>query len=361
MFRSTTLTILVVTLLAVLAPLAYAQTPTAPITSTVPLTGTTGLGGAPCNGAVAVKPDKNYTIGFIVKTLDNPYWVTLQQYGIQTGKLLGVNVEAYSAGGESQISNEVRIMEDLIAKKVNAIVVAPVDSNGIIPAIKEANAARIPVFTVDTAAYGGNIDSFIATDNIKGAELAGQFVVDYFKGQPANIGILEGISGQQTARDRLTGFHNIIDKHSNIKVVSSQPANWDKATALNVTENMLTANPKLQLIYASNDIMALGAVAALQSLKRTDVKVVGFDGQPEAIQAIEKDQMLATVKQYPEKMGVLGISEAVLALNGSKLPSVIDTGTALITKDNAQQFLTKAPSVQELMACAITSRVASTK
>jgi len=292
-----------------------------------------------------------YNIGFVVKTLDNPYWVSLDAFGKETGEKLGVNLSAYSVGGESQIANEVSIMEDLISQGVDAIVMAPVDSKGIIPAIEDANAANIPVLVVDTAADGGELVTFIATDNRKGGQLAGQYAVDTLGGK-GKVAMLEGVSGQQTARDRKGGFHDIVDQYPDIEIVASQPGNWEKALGLTVAENILTANPELDLIYACNDQMALGAVEAAEAAGR-EVPIVGFDGVQESLEAVKAGQMAATVKQYPEKMGVLGIAEAVLLLSGEKIPERIDTGTALINADNVEEFLTQPPTVEGLLEFAV--------
>ena len=296
---------------------------------------------------IDLTPKEAYNIGFVVKTLDNPYWVSLDAFGKETGEKLGVTLAAYSVGGESQIANEISIMEDIIAQGVDAIVLAPVDSKGIIPAVQDANAAGIPVLTVDTASDGGEIATFIATDNVRGAELAGEFTVDVLGGK-GKVAILEGITGQQTGRDRLAGFHNIVDKYPDIQVVASQPGNWEKALGLTVAENVLTANPELDLIYACNDQMALGAVEAAKAAGRK-VLIVGFDGVQEALEAVKAGDMAATVKQYPEKMGVLGIAQAVLLLNGQDIPARIDTGTALISADNVEEFLAQQPTVDSLL------------
>lgn len=288
-----------------------------------------------------------YNIGFVIKALENPFWITLDEFGKATGEMLGVNLAAYSAGGESAIENEVRIMEDLISQQVDAIVVAPVDSQGIIPAIEDANAAGIPVITVDTASDGGEIACHVATDNILGGELAGRFTASILNGQ-GKVAILEGVTGQQVARDRKTGFHNIVDQYPDIEVVASQPANWDKALGLTTAENILTANPDLDLIYACNDQMALGAVEAVEAAG-ADVLVVGYDGVQEALEAVKAGRMAATIRQNPETMGVLGIAEAVLLLNGYELPAWIDTGTDTITTENVDFYLSQKPTVEGLL------------
>jgi len=294
-------------------------------------------------------PKKPYTIGFVVKALENPFWITLDNFGKDTAKKLGVNLAAYSAGGESKIENEVRIMEDLISQRVDAIVVAPVDSQGIIPAVQDANAAGIPVITVDTASDGGKIANHVATNNILGGELAGLFTVKTLGGK-GKVAMLEGVTGQQVARDRKTGFHNIVDKNPDIKVVASQPANWDKALGVNVTENILTANPDLELIYAANDQMALGAIEAVEAAGRQGkVKVVGYDGVQEALEAVKAGRMAATIRQNPETMGVLGIAEAVHLLNGEQVPAWIDTGTDTITSENVDKYLAYKPTVGDLL------------
>lgn len=317
------------------APAAPAVEETAPVAEAPP--------------AEAPPTPEPYRIGWVVKTLDNPYWVSADKYGKLAAEALGVRLWAYSVGGENLIANQIAIMEDLIQLGMDAIVVSPVDSKGIIPAIEAANAANIPVVVIDTAADGGKIETFVAIDNVKAAALAAEAAVKLLDGK-GKIAILEGILAQSTGRERLEGWRSVIDKYPDIEVVASLPGEWDKATAMAVTEDILTAHPDVELIAACNDMMALGAVEAIRAAGKTgEIYVLGFDGVREALEAIKEGTMTGTSNQNPEIMAVWGMMAAVKVLEGEKLPERIETPRAYIDKTNVDEYLKPSPPVEVYM------------
>ena len=291
---------------------------------------------------------KPYRIGWVMKTLDNPYWVDADEYGKKAAEVLGVELAAYSVGGESLIANEISIMEDLVQMGVDAIVVAPVDSKGIVPAIEAANAAGIPIIVIDTAADGGEFETFVAIDNVKASALDGEAAVKLLDGK-GKVAILEGIVGQSTGRERLEGFHSVIDNYPDIEVVASLPAEWDKAKGMAAAEDILTANPDVELIYACNDMMALGAVEAIRAAGKTgEIPVLGFDGVQEALEAVKAGTMAGTSLQNPRIMAVWGLVAAVKVLEGEKLPKRLETPRAWIDQTNVDEFLKPVPPLEEV-------------
>jgi ribose transport system ATP-binding protein len=199
------------------------------------------------------------------------------------------------------------------------------------------NQANIPVLCLDREASGGEVKTLIVSDNVKGGRMAGEELIRLVGSGP--VAQLEGIPGTDPARDRGQGFQQAIDDQSAVKLVASQTANFDRTQGLNVTENILQANPDIKGIFAQNDEMALGAVRALGGKAGTDVKIVGFDGTEDALKAIQSGKMNATVAQQPDKMGSLGVQNAMKIIDGKSVPKKIPVEVKLVTKENVSQFL----------------------
>ncbi len=291
--------------------------------------------------AASVRGQEKYTIGFLTGTLDNPFWITMKEHAEAKAEELGVELILLGAPKETDIDKQISMMEDLIARGVDAIVVAALDTVAIVPAIEHANEVGIPVLCVDKSAAGGELASVIMTDNIKGAGLGAEFVAEQIGGK-GKVLVLEGAAGHETAMHRRDGSHQKFAEYPDIEVIS-QPADWETAKALAVTENVLAANPDLAGVFASNDLMAFGAISALEAAGKEDVVVCGFDAIPDAVQMVKDGVMDATVAQFPGKMGELGVEYAIKAIEGEEIPATVDTGTALVTPENADEFLGGPP------------------
>jgi ribose transport system substrate-binding protein len=274
-------------------------------------------------------------IGLSVSTLNNPFFVTLRD---------GAQSAADEAGAElivSDAQNDTAQQQDdiqnFITQQVNVILVNPVDSDAVVPAIEAANQANIPVIALDRGASGGEIATTIASDNVQGGNLAGEELIRLVGS--GSVAQLEGIPGAEPARDRGQGFQDAIDAQSAVEVVASQTANFDRGEGLNVTENILQANPDVAGIFAQNDEMALGAVQALGDSAGDEVKVVGFDAIEDALSAIQDGTMNATIAQQPEVMGSLGVENAISIINGESVEENIPVEVQLVTPENVSEFL----------------------
>jgi ABC-type sugar transport system substrate-binding protein len=178
---------------------------------------------------------------------------------------------------------------------------------------------RLEEITVDRAASGGKVAYHIASDNVAGGRLAGEFVCKLLGGK-GKVAELEGIPGSSAARDRGKGFNDYLkSKCSGVKVVARQTANFDRAQGLTVMENILQAQPALDAVFAHNDEMALGALQAVKASKRP-IKVVGFDATDDAVKAVDACEMAATVAQQPKEMGRLSVEKAAELAKGGKAP-----------------------------------------
>ena len=274
-------------------------------------------------------------IGLSVSTLNNPFFVTLRD---------GAQSAADEAGAElivSDAQNDTAQQQDdiqnFITQQVNVILVNPVDSDAVVPAIEAANQANIPVIALDRGASGGEIATTIASDNVQGGNLAGEELIRLVGS--GSVAQLEGIPGAEPARDRGQGFQDAIAAQSAVEVVASQTANFDRGEGLNVTENILQANPDVAGIFAQNDEMALGAVQALGDSAGDEVKVVGFDAIEDALSAIQDGAMNATIAQQPEVMGSLGVENAISIINGESVEENIPVEVQLVTQENVSEFL----------------------
>lgn len=266
----------------------------------------------------------------------NPFWAAVEAGAKAKGEELGVEVIVVAPPAESDVQAQITQIEDLIAQGVEGIALAPTDPNALAPVVDAAKAAGIPVVFVDTRGSNEGV-TFIGTNNEVGAALAADFMC---KNLPSGseVAILQGLISQSTGQARAEGSKKGLEA-CGLKVVAEQTAEWDRAKGLSVTENILAGNPNIKGIFASNDNMALGAVEALKAAnKLQDVMVVGFDANPDAANSILAGEMTASVAQAPGNMGGFGIQALVDLKAGKTLDAWIDTGTVLVTKDNAADY-----------------------
>lgn len=262
----------------------------------------------PPAGLGAAGGEPRGTIGVSLLTLDNPFF-----------KVLGDSVRAeaskpgYKAlvvSGDKDVAKQSNQIKDFIVKKVSAIVLSPCDSKSIIPVIQEANAAGIPVFTVDIPCNEPGVDivTQVATDNFSGGKEAATAMIEALGDGGGEIAVLH-FKQVESCILRVNGFREVIDAHnasgkSKIEIVAELESGGAKDIGFKATEDALQANPNLRGVFAINDPAALGARAALEKAGKTRVLIVGFDGQPEGRQAIKDGKIYADPIEFPDKMGV---------------------------------------------------------
>ncbi len=286
--------------------------------------------------AMAGSANAAYVLGMKGPGAGNPFWAAVEAGAKAKAAELGVEVIVVAPPAESDVQAQITQIEDLIAQKVDGIALAPTDPNALAPVVDAAKAAGIPVVFVDTRGTNEGI-TFIGTNNEVGAALAADFMC---KNLPAgsDVAILQGLVSQSTGQARAEGSKKGLEA-CGLKVVAEQTAEWDRAKGLSVTENILAGNPGIKGIFGSNDNMALGAVEALKAAaKLKDVMVVGFDANPDAAASILAGEMTASVAQAPGNIGGFGIQALVDLKAGKTLEPWIDTGTVLVTKDNAADY-----------------------
>ena len=269
------------------------------------------------------------TLGLVISTLNNPFFVTLKQGAEEAATKAGVKLVVLDAQDDS--AKMTAAMEDLIQQKVDAILVNPTDSDAVTPSIMKANAAGIPVLTIDRGASGGQVLCHVASDNVAGGVMAGEFLAKKLEGK-GNVVELVGIPGTSAARDRGKGFNDAIATFKDIKVVASQAADFSRDKGLKVFENILQAQPEIAGVFAHNDEMILGAVAAAEAAGRTGIVFVGFDAVDYAVAAVKAGKLAATVAQQPAVIGAMGVEKAVAYLGGEKLPEFIPVPLQLVVE-----------------------------
>ena len=266
----------------------------------------------------------------------NPYWAAVEQGAKAEAARLGVNAVVVAPPAETEVQAQISQIEDLIAQKVKGIALAPTDPNALAAVVDQAKAAGIPVVFVDGAGTNKDVP-FVGTDNLVGGTKAGEFMCKSLP-KGSEVAILQGIMSTTNGIDRASGAEKAF-KGCGLKLVAEQPAEWDRAKGQSVTETILAGNPGIKGIFGSNDNMALGAVEALKAAaKLNKVIVVGYDANPDAATSIMAGEMTASIAQDPKKIGALGI-QGLVDMKAGKTPALVtDTGTVLVTKENASQY-----------------------
>lgn len=270
------------------------------------------LAGVLFQGAKAAK------IGMVISTQDNPFFVTLKEGAEKKAKELGD--ELIVLDSQNDPSKELSNTEDLIVKGVDVLLINPTDSDAVVSSVKAANRRKIPVVTLDRGANGGKVEVHIASDNVAGGKMAGNYILKHVK-EGANVVELEGIPGTTAARDRGEGFNEVVK--GKVNIVARQSADFDRTKGLNVMENILQNNPNVEAVFAHNDEMALGAIKALEANNKKDVVVVGFDATEDAVKAVKEGKMSATIAQKPEKIGEKGVEAADKIVRKEKVEKYI--------------------------------------
>lgn len=277
---------------------------------------------APGEKSTSEKSNKDITIGVSVSTLNNPFFVSIKD-GIQKeAEAKGYKVKVVDAQDDS--AKQANDIDDLIQQKVDYLVINPTDSAAISAAVQNANTENIPVITLDRSVDKGDVATFIASNNVEGGKMAGDYIVKKV-GKKADVAELEGVPGASATRERGKGFHQVADKELNI--VAKQTAKFNRAEGLNVAQNIIQANPNIQAIFAHNDEMALGAIEAIGN---KNILVVGFDGNEDALKSIENNKLDATIAQQPELMGKKAVETITKLKNDKKVEKEIKVPLKLV-------------------------------
>ncbi|WMB30162.1 substrate-binding domain-containing protein [Streptococcus didelphis] len=297
--------------------------------------GKTGLGNNSGNAGkeVTKKSAKDLKLGVSISTTNNPYFVAMKE-GID--KFAGKKaISLKVADAQDDAARQADDIQNFISQNVDAILINPVDSKAVVTSIKAANNANIPVILIDRGSEGGQVLTTVASDNVEAGKMAADYIVKEL-GEKAKAFELSGVPGASATVDRGKGFEKVAKEK--LDLLSSQSANFDRAKALNTAQNMIQGKKDVQVIFAQNDEMALGAAQAVKSAGLKNVLIVGIDGQPDAHDAIKKGDMTATIAQQPAKMGEIAIQAAIDHYQGKKVSKKTLSPIYLVTKDNVDKY-----------------------
>lgn len=287
--------------------------------------------------------DKKLTLGVSVPTLNNAFFVGMDRGAKTRATELGYNVVAPNANGD--MATQINQMEDLITKKVDVLIICPINAKAVVPAVKKANAAKIPVIALDRGSDGGELASFIETDNVEMGNKAADFIAEKLKARygsaKGNIVNLQGLRGTTAAESREKGFTEGLKKYPDIKVVAAQAGDFDQEKSLNLTMNILQANAQIDALFGANDDNTVGALKAIESAKRffplddkKHIIIIGIDGTGQALEAIRNGKIDATISQNPVKMASKAVDFATEVSKGGKVEARVYYPNMLITKEN---------------------------
>lgn len=236
-----------------------------------------------------------------------------------------------------EIATQIDQLNNAQTSGAQVVIVNPTDSDAVVPAVKALNSADIPVVAVDRSANGGDVASFVASDNVAGGKQAADALAKAI-GEEGEVLVLQGITGSSASRDRGKGFAEGIAAYPKIKVVAQQTAGFDRTQGLNVATNLLQAHPNVKAIFAENDEMALGALEALGARAGSDVMVVGFDGTADGLKAVESGRMVATIAQQPGELGAKAVEQAAKLAKGEPVEAEVPVEVVTVAKDNVADF-----------------------
>jgi ribose transport system substrate-binding protein len=297
---------------------------------------TAGGDSGPSAAASAAGDKRPGTIGLTLMTYNNPFFSVIKSVARKSAEAKGFQFREHDA--QFDANKQAAAIEDFLAQGVSAILLNPVDSAAIVKSVERANQKGVPVITIDVNADGGKLATFVASDNTKLGVLTGEYIAKRLngKGRCALLTHPTVTSG----KNREEGLKSVLAKYPEIQIVAEQATRGERLASVNVTENILTANRKLDCIWAINDPTALGAIQAVKHAKRdAELFVVAIDGSPEAVDAIKQGgAFAASAAQYPQKMAVAAIDQAERALRGEKLEAFYSIDGSLVTKENVASY-----------------------
>ena len=270
-------------------------------------------------------------LGLSISSLKNPFFKILLDGAKSSAEVLGVTLLV--ADADNRDDKQLSDIFDFIEKEVSAIIINPTSTDMIVPGIELANSKNIPVFAVDRKVSGGQVISLVASDNLAGGELAAQILAKHL-GRKGRVVELEGIPGASATVDRGTGFNNAMQAYPGIQVVTRESAQFEREQAKKIITQILNNHIEFDAVFAHNDNMILGTLDALAERGSTKKILVGFDGIPEAIDAVNKQQITATIAQVPQKMGRIVVGKAVAYLRGESIPEIVPVNLEAIERED---------------------------
>ena len=287
-------------------------------------------------GAATSFAQSGERVAVFTKNQTNPFFQAFRLGADSAAKQMNAQVIHYVPTKPDSIPEQMSQVEDVIVKKPNAIVFTPVDYKALVPAVAKMNAAKIPVVNATDRSESGNFVAFVGASDYKLGLETGNSMVRALNGK-GNLVIIEGVKGTLTNSDRIRGFNDAVKQAPGIKVLASQPGNYQRLQALQVMENLLQSHPQIDGVLAANDAMASGAIEALEGANRKAL-VVGINGTKEAIDAIKAGKLLATGDYNGFLQGCIATMTALRELRKLPVQKEVIFPATVIDKSNFQQF-----------------------
>jgi len=266
------------------------------------------------------------TIGLVLSTLNNPFFLSMRDGAENKADQLGCRLLVLNSQNDP-VKEQAHIAQ-LAQQGVNAILLNPTDSEATSHSVTLANAANIPVITLDRSLPTGKIRTHIASDNVAGGKMAGDFIAQQL-GQRAKVVQLKGLSGTSATQNRNKGFQLAIMRNR-FELLASQSADFKRIQGRQIMASLLQAHPDVEAVFAHNDEMALGALQAIEASGK-QVTLVGFDGTQEGVAAVKRGKMAATIAQQPALIGAIGVESAAKLVSGDAVDAYIPVPLELIS------------------------------
>ena len=278
------------------------------------------------------------TIAVFTKNQTNPYFQAVRVGTETAAKTLRVKVIQYIPTKPDSIPEQLSQVEDVIVKKPDAIIFIPVDYKAMVPAVEKINAAGIPVVNITDRVASGKFVAFVGADDYSIGLATARALLKAIGGK-GNVIILEGVKGTLTNTDRVRGFNDALKETPNVKLLASQPANYQRLQALQVMENLMQSFPSIDGVLAANDPMAVGAIEALEGANRKAL-AVGINGSKEAVELIKSGKLLASGDFNGFIQGCIGTEIAVRNLRKQPTPNEVILKPIVITETNFAPYET---------------------
>ena len=282
--------------------------------------------------------EDDYTIGIVLKSFSNPFWLMAKTAAESAAEEAGVEAIILGTTEEGDYNEQVAHIEDLVTRGADLIVVVPAEASALVPAVEAAVDQGVPVINLDSPIETDKVSSFIGSDNVEGGRMAGEFIAEQLGGA-GKVAVIRGRLGNPVELQRYDGFNEAIANYADIELVAEGVANWEADQGYTVMEDFLTAHPEIEAVFAEADRMALGASQAAAAAGRDDIIIVGLDGIVEALRGVKDGDLAADVAQRPDLMGEYAITYGLEFLKTGQIDEAVITPMTLAVPDNVDPLI----------------------
>jgi ribose transport system substrate-binding protein len=288
-----------------------------------------------------VQTKRKYHLGVVMKFFGNPYWQEMARGMKQRADDLSILIDIQAATSKTFPENQLRLMEIMISKGYDAILISPQTSKNLIPAVIQARRKGILVIDIDDAVLD-DVEYFVGPNNYQmGIHAAEYFIQRYPEG--GQVALLKGLDGTYSTMQRSKGFSDRLVGTS-INIIAQPTCDWDMQKALDASLNIIQNNPDIKGFYCNNDVMALGASEAVKRLNlKKNIEIIGTDGIKAAYDAIKNGELAATIDSFPFNTGLIAVDITLRVLEGQQVPKMVFSTHKLITNQNIENQLTSFP------------------